>query len=211
MDGNRRQMTRDLRADGAENGEPPQWDGSEAELVADEDAAEYEEQHTGIKLSYVLTRQEIYEALRRSGVFKHAGKRAVAESVFLFAFSLIFFFSGLTQGRQGENLLRLSVICLLLIGVLWFVPWRGLNARAKDLADGKKISLEIFPDALQIGRGDGYWEIPLDGSARLALLPRLMVLHFEDKLLIIPLRSVEPAVLPEVHAMLVSGTEKYEG
>ena len=210
MDENRRQMTRDHRADDAEKGEPPQWDGSEAELVADEDAAEYEEQHTGIKLSYVLTRQEIYEALRLSGVYKHTGKRLAAESVVLFVIFLAFLLSGLVQGRQGENLLRLSVLCLLLIGILWLVPWYGLNARAKTLADGKKISLEIFPDIVQIGKGAGYWEIPLDGSAQIAFLPQSMALHFEDKLLIIPLRSVEPAVLPEVHAMLVAGTERYE-
>ena len=30
----------------------PDWDGTDAEFVEDEDAAEYEEQYAGIKLSY---------------------------------------------------------------------------------------------------------------------------------------------------------------
>ena len=34
------------------NDENPEWDGSEAELVSDDDAEEYEIPETGIKLSY---------------------------------------------------------------------------------------------------------------------------------------------------------------
>ena len=43
-----------------------EWDGSEAELVPDEDAEEFEDNFAGIKLSYVLKEDEIYDALRSS-------------------------------------------------------------------------------------------------------------------------------------------------
>ena len=38
------------------NDENPEWDGSEAELVSDDDAEEYEITEKGIKLSYSLIR-----------------------------------------------------------------------------------------------------------------------------------------------------------
>ncbi len=47
-----------------------EWDGSEAELVPDEDAEEFEDNFAGIKLNYVLKEDEIYDALRSSKVIK---------------------------------------------------------------------------------------------------------------------------------------------
>ena len=41
------------------NDENPDWDGSESELVADDDAEEYEIPETGIKISYSLTENEM--------------------------------------------------------------------------------------------------------------------------------------------------------
>ena len=42
-----------------------EWDGSEAELVPDEDAEEFEDNFAGIKLSYVLKEDEIYKKITR--------------------------------------------------------------------------------------------------------------------------------------------------
>ena len=36
-----------------------QWDGSESELVADDEAEEYEIPETGIKISFALTKEEM--------------------------------------------------------------------------------------------------------------------------------------------------------
>ena len=58
-----------------------EWDGSEAELVPDEDAEEFEDNFAGIKLSYVLKEDEIYDALRSSKSYKSAQKRLIAESI----------------------------------------------------------------------------------------------------------------------------------
>ena len=51
-----------------------EWDGSEAELVPDEDAEEFEDNFAGIKLSYVLKEDEIYDALRSSKSYRSAQK-----------------------------------------------------------------------------------------------------------------------------------------
>ena len=48
----------------------PDWDGTDAEFVEDEDAAEYEEQYAGIKLSYTLNREEAMACLKRAHIYK---------------------------------------------------------------------------------------------------------------------------------------------
>ena len=42
-----------------------EWDGTEAELIVEDDVEEYEENQTGIKVKYVLSESEISE------IFKH--------------------------------------------------------------------------------------------------------------------------------------------
>ena len=66
-----------------EKEESPDWDGSEAEYVPDDDAEEYEELSPGIGLNYVLRPEEVYECLKHSGFCKTSGKRAMVECVIL--------------------------------------------------------------------------------------------------------------------------------
>lgn len=68
-----------------------EWDGSEAELVPDEDAEEFEDNFAGIKLSYVLKEDEIYDALRSSKSYRSAQKRLIAESIISCIMSGVFF------------------------------------------------------------------------------------------------------------------------
>ena len=55
------------------NDENPDWDGSESELVADDDAEEYEIPETGIKSTYSLTENEMYKCLYHSRLYKTKG------------------------------------------------------------------------------------------------------------------------------------------
>lgn len=181
-----------------------EWDGSEAELVAD-DAAEYEEQQTGIKLSYILRQEEILECLKKSGFIKTTGTRAVAETVILVALAVVFIVTYFLQ--KNANSLVFGVISLLLIAVIWIVPQQGMKRRAKDLADGKEIQMEIYPDNIVMGQGEGRWEIPLDGTSESEEDSNLLLIYSQDRTVILPLRCVEPSVLPEVQAMVISGTQ----
>jgi hypothetical protein len=184
--------------------EPIEWDGSEAELVAD-DAAEYEEQQTGIKLSYILRQKEILESLKKSGFCKTTGTRAVAESVILAILAVAFAVTYILQ--KDTNSLVFGIISLLLIAVIWIVPQQGLKRRAKELTDGKEIHMEIYPDSIVMGENEGRWEIPLDGTVECEQDSNLLLIYFESRMVILPLRCVEPSVLPEVQAMIVSGTQ----
>ena len=81
----------------------PDWDGTDAEFVEDEDAAEYEEQYAGIKLSYTLNREEAMACLKRAHIYKTVGRRAWLETGILIVAAALFFVSfGLYQG--GYNL-----------------------------------------------------------------------------------------------------------
>lgn len=192
-----------------EEEESPDWDGSEAEFVPDEDAEIYEEINPGIGLNYVLRPQEVYECLKRGGVSKTTGVRAKVECAVL---GLAAVGCGAAYFMHWDyNSLILAVICLLLIGVVCLVPYFGMKRQAGRIANGKELHVEIYPDQIQVGRGQGEWEIPLDGTSILEEYEELMVLTTPEKrMLCIPLRSVEPNVLADVQAMLLAGTQPQE-
>lgn len=66
------------------------WDGSEAELVEDDDAEEYEIPMAGIRVSYVLTEEEYFKCLKHSGIYKSQGTRGLIEAVVLGILAVIF-------------------------------------------------------------------------------------------------------------------------
>ena len=55
---------------GLESDENPEWDGSEAEYVSNDDAEKYEIPETGVRLSYVMTQDEMYKCLYHSEMFR---------------------------------------------------------------------------------------------------------------------------------------------
>lgn len=188
----------------AETGD--QWDGSEAELVADDDAAVYEDPQTGIRFNYTLRHSEIYQCLKSTGYIKTTGTRAVLETVLLALAAGVFVWTWFAQ--QSADSLVFAVICLLLIAVVWIVPEWGLRRQARRLASGDEIAMEIYPDSVVITRGEEETEFPLDGeSTFIAQYDTIIVLFYKGKMAILPLRSVEPGVLPEVQAMLLAGTK----
>ena len=188
-----------------EEEESPDWDGSEAEYVPDDDAEVYEEVRPGIGINYVLRPEEVYECLKRSGFCKTSGKRAAVECVLLGICAVACMAAYLIQ--QNIHGLILAVLCLALIAVVCLVPYWGMRRHARRIANGKELHVEIYPDELQVGRGDGQWEIPLDGTSMLEEYEELMVVSTpHKKMLCIPMRSVEPNVLPDVQAMLLAWT-----
>lgn len=194
------------RAEPLEEEESIEWDGSQAQLVMD-DTAEYEEVQTGIKLSYVLKKKEILYGLQRAGYIRTTGVRAAVMTVVMALVSAAFVVA--YQNNKNPNHLVFAVLSAILIVVILVVPWVGLNNQAKRLADGHVVNMEVYPDSIVMGSGEGKWEIPLDGSVSRIEYKNLLILDAKpDQMVILPLRCVEPAVLPEVEAMIVAGTQK---
>lgn len=183
------------------------WDGTEVELVADRDAADYEEEFTGLKIRYMLTGEDLYACLKASNPFKTTGVRAGVQTAILAFFGILFFVTYFLESPRQVSSIVLGVICFGIIAAIWLVPYGSLKSRAKKMTTGKTVTAEIFPDEIQIGEGEGAWTIPLDGTSYFQELDDLFVIRTPQNLLaIFPIRSIEPAMLPEIQAMLMSGT-----
>ena len=192
-----------------EDSKNPEWDGTETELVEDDDSAEYEIPETGIKLSYVLTQDEMYQCLYHSNSFKTKGARAVVQSIILALAAVIFFIAYFVGDNQysGYNLF-FAIISLVMIAVIWIVPHLHMKSMAKMLADGKTIEVEIYPTHIDIGRDDGAWSIELDGTSEIEEFDNIfMIFTQKGQNFAIPQRVIEPEFYNEIRAILLSGTK----
>ncbi len=189
-----------------EEEENVEWDGSEAELVADEDASEYEEQQTGIKLKYVLTSKEIFYALFTT---QYTMRRIVLSAAAI-VFCVITAAASLQKmGASSEQgMEQLFVTCIILILLIPGMPLLRMLFQSRQLADGKESRMKIYPDHISMGSEETRWEIPLDGSCERTVFHDLVILYIGDKnMVVLPVRCVDPSVLPEVQAMIFAGTE----
>lgn len=181
------------------------WDGSEAELVEDDDAEDYEIPMAGIKVSYVLTEEEYFKCLKHSGMYKSQGTRGIIEAVVLGILAVIFFVVFFMTGNVSN--IVFGCISLIFIAVLLIVPNVHMKSMAKTLADGKIIEAEIYPDSVEIGRDDGAWKIELDGTSRIQEFDDIIMIYAaHNRSFAIPERAIEPDFLPEIKGILLAGT-----
>ena len=183
-----------------------EWDGSEAELVADDSTAEYEEQQTGIKLKYSLKSKEIFYALIKTQYTSARIALSVTAAVLCVFTAVVFLVRMNLFGDQTGGLL--ATVCGILFLIIIGMPAAGMKFHSRELADGNEIKMKIYPDHIQMGLAEKQWEIPLDGTSERTIFQNLMILYIGGKnMVILPLRCVEPTVLPEVQAMIFAGTE----
>lgn len=182
------------------------WDGSEAELVADETAELFDEQHTGIKLKFSLTAGEIFSAMMKT---QYTNAR-IAMSVIgtLLSAGLGVYFLVQRNHTGSIEFSFLAGICGVLVILIGAVPLIKIKIQAARAADGHEVKMKIYPDFIEMGHTGQQWEIPLNGNTERAVFKNLIVLYISDKnMVILPLRCVEPAVLPDVQAMIFAGTQ----
>ncbi len=195
-----------------ENEENPEWDGSEAEFVEDDDAEEYEIPETGFRLSYSLTQDEMYKCLYHSDIIKTKGSRAAIQSIIMGIAAIVFFVTFFTTRSQyNEYNLFFGIVCLAMIAAIWVVPHIYLKSMAKTMADGRTIEAEIYPTHIDIGKDEGEWSIELDGKSQIEEFDNIIMLFTEnDRAFAIPERVIEPEFYNEIRAILLSGTEPNE-
>ena len=179
--------------------------GSEAGLVEDDDAEEYEIPMAGIRVSYVLTEEEYFKCLKHSGIYKSQGTRGLIEAVVLGILAVIFFVVFFMAG--GVSNIVFGCISLIFIAVLLVVPNLHMRSMAKSMADGKLIEAEIYPDSVEIGRDDGAWKIELDGTSRIQEFDNIIMIFADhNRSFAIPERAIDPDFLPEIKGILLAGT-----
>lgn len=202
------QIAEELEKAENEEDDEIQWDASETEFVEDDEAADYETPATGIRISYILTPDEMYKCLYHSDMYKTKGGRAVLQSIILLIAAILFFVSYLwgNEDFKGYHLF-FSILSLVLIAVIWLVPHLHMKSMAKMMADGRKTEAEIYPTHISIGRDDGAWTIPLDGSCEIMEFDQIiMIFTKKGQGFAIPERAIEPEYLSEINAILAAGT-----
>ena len=185
------------------------WDGSESEFVEDDDAEEYEEHYAGIKFGYALKKEEIFSCLKHTGMFKVNGTRSIVEICLLLVLALMFFILFFVT-RNNLNFI-LGVISIVLTFLVILMPRFFIGFNADKLTTGKKLSVEIYPDEIEVDSGTTNWKIPLDGSSDFEEFNDMFLLYLpKEKLFIIPIRAIEPDFLADVQAMIIAGTTPKE-
>lgn len=170
----------------------------------------------GIELSYVLGAQEIYRALRYSSRFRPGSLRFRLLIAACAAAAVLFGAAGISTYR-GIGLFY-AALCAAAAVLLCVVPRLVDERRARDFADGRTVRATVYQDRVEFDFGGGKKKIPLDGSARYAQTGDLLLLYPPEtgdrkrgraagrRPLILPARCVVPHLLPEVQAVLISGT-----
>ena len=113
------------------------------------------------------------------------------------------------QNRSSnQNFTFLAVVCAAVVVLIGALPTCTMWVHSKKYADGHEVRMKIYPDHIEMGQVEKKWEIPLDGTTERAVFKNLMILYIGSKnMVILPLRCVEPTVLPEVQAMIFAGTQ----
>ncbi len=190
-----------------------QWDGSEAEMVPDEDAEEFEEDHTAIKLTYTLRPREWYLGLLTQKLPKRKRALLWVLRVVLVGLAVCAFWAASVSGTAA--LVVLGVLCLVGFCATG-APYAWLSHLANVRTETDPYTLKIYPEELEVSHSGAVYTLPLDGTCTLERAHGLLLLYRgiryieKSPLLILPLRSVEPGMLPDVEAVLCAGTRRRE-
>lgn len=183
------------------------WSGRlRAERVPD-DAEEFEEQHTGIRITYLPEEEEVRDCLKKALRAKGADARLSAPLSALTVFTVAFAAAGARSGSAAFFLA--AAACAAGLALVASLPGRRARRMAREYAAGGEVRVRVYPDRVQIARNGETSEIPLDGGAERARTEDALALFVRGEKgprLVLPLRRVDPGALPEVQAMILAGT-----
>lgn len=188
------------------------WDGTESKLVPD-GLESFQEPHTGIQFSYVLTEREVYECLRKSGLSCRNARWYAAVPAVLGVLLAVLAAAGLIL--QNRIFLFCAVPIPVLIALAVLLPARADKKRAREWSDGRRIRMRVYPDRILAACGSRRWDVPLDGSSEYARIGNLIALFVNgaeardpdaEKVIVLPLRCVHPTAIADLQAMIMAGT-----
>jgi hypothetical protein len=182
-------------------------DGSESELVFDDETEEYEENMTGIKISYKLDKKDIYEFIKNSAPYekkkKEKKKHTVVQAVM---FLVLIVLAVVTK----NNLYTFCSLIPFLTGIgLWIIPHLSMKNLVNSIYDEREYAVEIFPDKIEVLHAGLTKEFPLDESGKCEIITDKLILVYSKakESLIIPIRAIKPECLPDVQAMIIAGAQ----
>ncbi len=185
------------------------WEGEEAEIVADDETEEYEDEFTGIKIKYTLKSEEIYDFIKHSEKTKNKLKWQKKHTVFPVCLLIVMIVLGfLTRNVLFVWFLAFPITALVLV---WLIPFLSTKKIANKILNLNGTTVEIFPDKIEITEGENRREILFDGSYRFEEYDGMLIITKNGHLrLILPMRAVEPEFRAEVQAIILAGVKPKE-
>lgn len=180
------------------------WDGSESELVFDDELQLYEDNMAGVKISYKLDKDDIYEFIKNSESYE---KREREKKKYTVLQAVMFVILIILAVTTKSNLYTFVSLIPFLTGVsLWVIPYISIQNLVNSIYDEHGYDVEIFPDKIEVSHGGLIKEFPLDESGKCEITDKLILVYSKTKEpLIIPIRAIKPDVLPDIQAMIVAG------
>ncbi len=180
------------------------WDGSESELVFDDETENYEDNMAGIKISYKLDKNDIYEFIKSSASYEKKEKEKKKHTIVQAVIFVVLIILAVTT---RNNLYTLVSLIPFLTGVsLWAIPLLSMKNLVNSIYDENQYEVEIFPNKIEVEHAGLIKEFPLDESGRCEITDKLILVYSKTKEpLIIPIRSIKPDCLPDIQAMIVAG------
>ena len=185
---------------------PEQIENLESEFILDDETEEYEDEATGIKIKYKLTVEEVKKFIKHSESYKRnkeaQKKHTIIQIVVFLAMIVLSFISG------SKYYVWIAAFPLIALLFIWLVPLISVKNIIKKILLEKEITVEIFPDKIDVCEKENEREIVLDGTCEYSEYDNLISISSSGgNSIIIPLRAIEPEFRAEVQAMIIAGSK----
>ncbi|MGN0498179.1 MAG: hypothetical protein ACI4F6_03835 [Acutalibacteraceae bacterium] len=162
-----------------------------------------------LSTDFILEENEVLETLKRAGIYKTQGNRAILYTVIM-AIGAVGFALSCYYGNN-YNWLFFSILCVVIIGAIWLVPILHLKKLARENTTGDSIRLKITNEDITQKSGDKEWIIPLDKTGTLEIGDEIIIIRtYHGQMFTIPKRSIDEEIYKKVLQVLKNGTEPYD-
>lgn len=162
-----------------------------------------------LSTDFILEENEVLETLKRAGIYKTKGNRAILYTVIM-AIAAVGFALSCYYGNN-YNWMFFSILCVVIIGAIWLVPTLHLKKLARENTTGDSVRMKITNEDITQKSGDKEWIIPLDKTGTLEIGEEIIIIRtYHGQMFTIPKRSIEPDIYKRVLQVLKNGTETYE-
>ena len=160
-----------------------------------------------IKLSYVLTPEEIAVALTVSGKSGIKPVKSAIQSGLLAALFVLFTVYAILDPKQVQYYF-FAAVSLVFAPVPILLPKKTLKRRAAASADGTRLDVNVTSEKVDVEGFFTKWSVPLDENRRVFEGGGVFAAEAEgNRLLCIPLRAVPEGELEQVREYLF-GTQE---
>lgn len=162
------------------------------------------------ELDYVLTPAEIYTGLKKSGLYKTSGKRAVIETILLAAMGIAFLVTFIVRRNPFD--IAMFAVCCVVVFALNFLPRHDMKKQAKKGED--TLKLRVYSDRLYVYTKKESIPIELSGNAKVTHLKAdglFVVLPQGGGALIVPERAIPDDDRAAIFKRLLNRQEGHGG